>query len=269
MESANALMNEYRTVDEFIGRHAETLKQMIDAGGEVNIGLENELLGVPLTSMAGPGSFISLEKASLSRDVSYSKQYGDDDDNICVDPVGNSNTSVDAHFSDNGTKNDNLIPDDNNNKSSIGVMGPSTSLFKTKKDALNLTGLLNVLDGVVDTPGRILIMTTNHPEMLDPALIRPGRIDKKLLLGYMTADDLVGMVEHYFATRLSDDEVNRLTVAVNGGASTPSLKLTPAQIEQMSSEFDDVEGMIAAIEGRSQALAPKKGGRRSKIVFNM
>ena len=48
-----------------------------------------------------------------------------------------------------------------------------------------LQGLLNVLDGVVDTPGRIVIMTTNHPEALDPALIRPGRIDKKVYLGYM------------------------------------------------------------------------------------
>lgn len=48
-----------------------------------------------------------------------------------------------------------------------------------------LQGLLNVLDGVVDTPGRIVIMTTNHPETLDAALIRPGRIDKKIYLGYM------------------------------------------------------------------------------------
>lgn len=46
-------------------------------------------------------------------------------------------------------------------------------------------GLLNVLDGVVETPGRIVIMTTNHPETLDPALIRPGRIDKRINLGYM------------------------------------------------------------------------------------
>jgi hypothetical protein len=39
-------------------------------------------------------------------------------------------------------------------------------------------GLLNVLDGVVDTPGRIVVMTSNHPDKLDPALIRPGRINK-------------------------------------------------------------------------------------------
>lgn len=45
-------------------------------------------------------------------------------------------------------------------------------------DELNLAGLLNVLDGVVDTPGRLLVMSTNHPEVLDPALIRPGRINR-------------------------------------------------------------------------------------------
>ncbi len=47
-------------------------------------------------------------------------------------------------------------------------------------DELNLAGLLNVLDGVVDAPGRLVVMTTNHPEKLDPALIRPGRINKKV-----------------------------------------------------------------------------------------
>ena len=57
----------------------------------------------------------------------------------------------------------------------------------SKSDKLDLSGLLNVLDGVVDTPNRILVMTTNHPEKLDPALIRPGRIDKKLLLGCESA----------------------------------------------------------------------------------
>lgn len=43
-----------------------------------------------------------------------------------------------------------------------------------------LAGLLNILDGVVDTPGRLIVMTSNHPERLDPALIRPGRINRKV-----------------------------------------------------------------------------------------
>ncbi len=39
-----------------------------------------------------------------------------------------------------------------------------------------------MLDGVVDCPNRIVVLTTNHPEKLDPALIRPGRINKKVRL---------------------------------------------------------------------------------------
>ncbi|RDH26960.1 P-loop containing nucleoside triphosphate hydrolase protein [Aspergillus welwitschiae] len=48
------------------------------------------------------------------------------------------------------------------------------------KSAVTLSGLLNVLDGVSSPEGRILIMTTNHIEYLDEALIRPGRSDKKV-----------------------------------------------------------------------------------------
>jgi len=46
--------------------------------------------------------------------------------------------------------------------------------------AVTLSGLLNVLDGVSSQEGRVLIMTTNHIERLDPALIRPGHTDKKV-----------------------------------------------------------------------------------------
>lgn len=48
---------------------------------------------------------------------------------------------------------------------------------KAKK--VSLSGLLNVLDGVAAAKNCIFIMTTNHIEKLDSALIRPGRIDKK------------------------------------------------------------------------------------------
>lgn len=47
------------------------------------------------------------------------------------------------------------------------------------KNTVSLSGLLNVIDGVASPEGRVLIMTTNHPEKLDAALIRPGRIDMK------------------------------------------------------------------------------------------
>jgi chaperone BCS1 len=42
---------------------------------------------------------------------------------------------------------------------------------------ISLSCLLNAIDGVSSPDGRLLIMTTNHPELLDPALVRPGRVD--------------------------------------------------------------------------------------------
>ncbi|KKY27028.1 putative bcs1-like protein [Phaeomoniella chlamydospora] len=42
---------------------------------------------------------------------------------------------------------------------------------------ISLSALLNVIDGVASNEGRVLIMTTNHIESLDAALLRPGRVD--------------------------------------------------------------------------------------------
>ena len=57
-----------------------------------------------------------------------------------------------------------------------------------KEGGLTFSGLLNALDGVSSAEGRIILMTTNHVERLDPALIRPGRADVKLLLENATAE---------------------------------------------------------------------------------
>ena len=48
---------------------------------------------------------------------------------------------------------------------------------------LTLSGLLNAIDGVTSTEGRIMFMTTNYEERLDPALKRPGRVDVKRYIG--------------------------------------------------------------------------------------
>ncbi|KAJ3151901.1 hypothetical protein HK101_001852 [Irineochytrium annulatum] len=56
-----------------------------------------------------------------------------------------------------------------------------------------LATLLNVMDGHSSAPGTIVIMTSNHPEVLDPALTRPGRIDLHLSLGYCTLHQLETM----------------------------------------------------------------------------
>jgi chaperone BCS1 len=55
---------------------------------------------------------------------------------------------------------------------------------KTAEKGITLSGLLNCLDGPCSVDGRLLRMTSNSPDSLDPALVRPGRCDDKILFGY-------------------------------------------------------------------------------------
>jgi len=56
--------------------------------------------------------------------------------------------------------------------------------------SVSFSGLLNAIDGVASHEGRILIMTTNHRERLDSALIRPGRVDIQVEFGYAAKETL-------------------------------------------------------------------------------
>ena len=99
-------------------------------------------------------------------------------------------------------------------------------------DELNLSILLNVLDGILETPGRILIMTSNHPERLDRALIRPGRIDAIVHFTKSSREDIKDMVESLCDVSLSDD-------ALDG---VPEFAWTPAEVTQVIFENMDADG---------------------------
>jgi chaperone BCS1 len=69
---------------------------------------------------------------------------------------------------------------------------------KKKEGKLCLADILETLDGMVEIPGRLVVMTSNHPEMLDPALLRPGRIDMKIEFKKMTVSNVVDMYKLWF-----------------------------------------------------------------------
>ncbi|MEW5302337.1 MAG: hypothetical protein WDW36_005136 [Sanguina aurantia] len=110
------------------------------------------------------------------------------------------------------------------------------SMFKDH-DELNLAGLLNVLDGVVDTPNRIVIMTTNFPEKLDPALIRPGRINKKIYMGRIRVDDALLMIRHYFGEVPLGLAGRLREVFIDGD-------MSPAEMETLCADYEDVAEMV-------------------------
>jgi len=97
--------------------------------------------------------------------------------------------------------------------------------FEKKTNKLTLATLLEVLDGVMEMEGRMLIITTNYPERLDKALIRPGRIDLKLRFRRCTRASLVSMYTHYFDVAGLPSEFD--------ADSLPDDKWTPAEVTQV------------------------------------
>jgi chaperone BCS1 len=63
---------------------------------------------------------------------------------------------------------------------------------------ITFSGFLNALDGVASAEGCILVMTTNHKDKLDPALIRPGRIDVEIEFHDATASQAVQLFDRFY-----------------------------------------------------------------------
>lgn len=83
------------------------------------------------------------------------------------------------------------------------------------------SGLLNAIDGVGARDGRILIITTNHPETLDPALLRAGRVDMRCTFG------LAGEVE----ARAMFDRLCADLATDRFGEIAPDLPLPQAELQ--------------------------------------
>lgn len=110
-----------------------------------------------------------------------------------------------------------------------------------KKELINLAFLLNLLDGVLETPGRILIITSNYPEKLDKALVRPGRIDVRIKFDYATVNMIKDMMKHFYG--LDDKKAASIKIP-----DELNLKYSPARvIEVFCNNYNDVKAAIKSL----------------------
>ncbi|KDR66353.1 hypothetical protein GALMADRAFT_1157881 [Galerina marginata CBS 339.88] len=74
-------------------------------------------------------------------------------------------------------------------------------------NTLSLSGLLNALDGVAASEGRLLFATTNHLERLDPALSRPGRMDVWVEFKNASKWQAEALFRNFFPSEDEDEDV--------------------------------------------------------------
>lgn len=91
-----------------------------------------------------------------------------------------------------------------------------------KSQAVTMSGLLNAIDGVFSRDGRVLVMTTNHPEKLDAALVRPGRADRIERIGDLQHTEVRAMCKQFLGQ-----------VPGEGFALTVKAPIRPAELQRL------------------------------------
>ncbi|WPG98354.1 Hypothetical protein R9X50_00114300 [Acrodontium crateriforme] len=121
---------------------------------------------------------------------------------------------------------------------------------------ISLSGLLNAIDGVATHEGRVLIMTTNHPEKLDAALIRPGRVDRKVEFKLAMREQIRELFVRMYAASDMIPKAEPLSngtakhAAANGHASAPDTKTKPDEDEISTLSRSDIEALAAQFAAR-------------------
>ena len=113
--------------------------------------------------------------------------------------------------------------------------------------SFDLSCFLNVLDGIIELHGVMIIMTTNHPEKLDEALIRPGRIDFKYEFKKANKQIIYNMLKLKYS--MKDDEMTHIKEIDN----IKEYSLSPAHIQSICFKNKNIHDCIKEILHESQS----------------
>ncbi|KAL0332932.1 UNVERIFIED_CONTAM: AAA-ATPase [Sesamum calycinum] len=134
-----------------------------------------------------------------------------------------------------------------------------SALEDSSSTRLTLSGLLNFIDGLWSTcgDGRISIFTTNHKEKLDPALLRPGRMDMHIYMGYCTPEGFDVLASNYLG--INDHhrffpEIKQLIQEV---------EITPAEIAEHLMRSEDIN---LSLKGVVDLLKQKKVEKNNEML---
>lgn len=134
------------------------------------------------------------------------------------------------------------------------VTGRRSDESKKKRkgnNKISLSALLNTIDGVAAQEGRVLVMTTNHQENLDPALIRPGRVDYQIEFKLANRNLMMQMFQNLFRdvlpsidSHLEDSETDALLLT-STAEKVPLLPAADHALSRPESPEVDMEQLAA------------------------
>ncbi len=99
------------------------------------------------------------------------------------------------------------------------------------EEELTLGEILTELDGTLERPGRMIIITSNHPESIDSALLRPGRIDIIIKFERVDKEETIEMIEKFLDIKISKKYYDTI----------PDKKLTFAELQEILLKYLDID----------------------------
>jgi ATP-dependent metalloprotease FtsH len=84
-----------------------------------------------------------------------------------------------------------------------------------------LNQLLTEMDGFEDSSGVVVVAATNKIDVLDPALLRSGRFDRRVFVDLPTLDERVAILDKYFEKMIHEvdtKEIAKMTIGFNGAS---------------------------------------------------
>ena len=108
-----------------------------------------------------------------------------------------------------------------------------------KKYKITFKTVLNAIDGIVSPYGTLLFLTTNHKLKLDPALIRPGRIDRQYKIDKMNKEQIVEFFKLFYPKQIEN--------ATKFANKLESNKYTPAQLQEYFIDRPNMDNVLREI----------------------
>lgn len=141
---------------------------------------------------------------------------------------------------------------------------------KRNRDKVTFADILNILDGTLETPGRMICFTTNHLEIIDDALIRPGRIDMIIEFILADIDDIKNMFEKFYDLDMdqmlfADIKEHTISHAEVNQIMFKHLTDPDAALHEVTT-LSNKEGLKVSKSNKKELIIPKE--KRNRVAKN-
>lgn len=140
---------------------------------------------------------------------------------------------------------------------------------------VTFSGLLNALDGVAAGEGVISVLTTNHRDRLDPALIRPGRVDVDRYIGYATPEQARRLWRQFYGATEAASHIAHVADMVAEVVAREGVEVSMAQLQGycLRHRRSPVSALVqlgedlqpGAAEGKWQAVAGERRNGTARL----